>query len=407
MDKTVLQRRTIRENAWLVLVAILLLCLSACTPTTGALAGGGWQSSGLAHQHIHVLEVDANNPQAIYAGDAGGKIFVSTDGGQHWVERSNGLPLPCSVNALSFDVTGKKLYAATSKGLFVSTNTVQFWSDVGKAAAGLLADSYTALTFDLNAPHTIYLGTAHHAVLVSTNDGKSWTVLNNGLSSATAINALSFDTDRHQLWAATAMGIYRFDARGTAWQALNNGLPAHVVVYTVQPASVSGGGPGLIFAGTNQGFFRSEDFGAHWTQSQQSLARTNVRAIFVDFRKPTTLYIGIDIGALRSDDSGQNWGGIAAGLPRNQPVYALTLGASDYVQLFAANNDVYFFPGNSGGFNISNLVPILLVLLFFYLLYRLTRRNRSGRRSILKPERIIEQPVREEDSDLTGKNNLT
>src|SRR5204862_529129 len=128
---------------------------------------------------------------------------------------------------------------------------------------------------------------------------------------------------------------YRFDTRATTWQALNRGLSSHIVIYTVQPASVSGGIQGLIFAGTSQGFFRSQDAGAHWMQSQESLSRIAVLAIYVDFRKPTTLYIGTSIVGLRSDDSGKSWGGIAPGLPRNQPVYALTLGVTDYARPLA------------------------------------------------------------------------
>jgi len=332
--------------------------LSACSSSSGIFAGGSWQLSALAHQHIHTLAVDANNPQVIYAGDAQGKIFASTDGGQHWTEHSAGLPLPSSINALSFDATGKKLYAATSNGLFISTDAAQHWSAVGKNQGELPVDNYTALTFDLNAPHTIYLGTAHHAVLVSTNDGNTWTTISNGFPAGAAINGLTFDSDNHQLWAATTQGIYRFDSRGTTWLALNSGLPLHIVIYTVQPASVSGGIQGLIFAGTSQGFFRSQDAGAR-----------------------------------------QSWGGIAPGLPRNQPVYALALGATGYAQLFAASNDVYLFPGTSGGFTITKLLPILLLGFFFYILYRLTRRSHSSRQAMLKPERIIEQSSPEQGDE--------
>src|SRR5437588_3816810 len=202
----------------LVLVAILLVGLSACTFSSGILAGGSWQLSTLTRQHIRTLAVDTNNSQIIYAGDAQGKIFASTDGGLHWTERSAGLPLPSSINAISFDATGKKLYAATANGLFVSTDAAQHWSAVGKSR--LPSDNYSALTFDLNAPHTIYLGTEHHAVVVSTNNGNTWTTLTRGFPAGAAINGLTFDTDNHQLWAATTQGIYGFYSGSTRWQAL-------------------------------------------------------------------------------------------------------------------------------------------------------------------------------------------
>jgi ligand-binding sensor domain-containing protein len=388
---------------WQVLL-LLSLGLSACAPGTGILGGGNWQLSRLQHQHIRVFEVDFKNSQILYAGDAQTGVFVTTDGGQNWVSHSTGLPLPDTIYVLSFDSVGKKLYVASAKGLFVSTDAAQHWNVVGAPGSGLPADdSYTALAFDATAPHTIYAGTAHHGVLISTNDGSAWSAANNGLPTGDTINSLAFDSDQHQLWAATASGVYRSDDRGTTWKALNNGLLANDAVNTVRVASMSGGVKGLVYAGTNHGFFRSEDSGLHWMPSEESLTGTSIHAILVDFRNPSTVYIATGVGAFRSDDSGQNWGAIGPGLPRGQSVYALILGASDYSQLYAAVNDVYLYPGNSGGLSPTRLLPLIALLLMFYLLYRLTQRGRNRRRKTLKPERIIETSSREKEADDPSK----
>ena len=58
---------------------------------------------------------------------------------------------------------------------------------------------------------------------------------------------------------------------------------------------------GLIFAGTSQGFLRSTDTGVHWAESLQSLAKTQVHAVFVDFRTPTTVYVGTAVGVLKQN----------------------------------------------------------------------------------------------------------
>lgn len=368
-----------------VLLMSLLLCLSACAPGTGIFAGGTWQPGGLQNRHIRALAVDPNNPLDIYAGDARDGVFLSTDGGMHWGQHSLGLSLPTAIHALVFDDPGKKLYAATDAGLFASADAAQHWI----AISGPPADSYTALAFDLNAPHTIYAAGVHHGVFVSTNDGSSWSTANGGLSAGIIINGLAFDANQHQLWAATNMGVYRSSDAGTTWQALNNGLPAGMVANTVLPASINGGEQGLIFAGTNHGFFRSQDAGAHWSTSQESLSGTSVYAILIDYHQVNTVYVGISLGVLRSDDNGQNWGGVASGLPKNQPVYALALGGNGYNQLYAAVNDVYLFPGSSSVFDPSQLFPILLILVFFFALYRLSARGRRRSLQMLKPERII------------------
>jgi len=375
----------------IILSLLCMVTLSACATNAGIFAGGTWQASRLPHSQIRVLTVDTNNPQSLYAGDEQGRVLASTDGGLHWMDHSTGLLLPNAIHALSFDATDKKLFAATANGLFVSIDAAQHWSAVGENAKGLTSHMFTALAFDLNAPHTIYLA-AQHGVFMSTDDGTSWSSISTGIAADATINSLTFDTDNHRLWAATSSGVYRSDNRGASWQALNNGIPAHSDVYTIQPASISGGVQGLIFAGTSQGFLRSTDTGAHWAESLQSLAKTQVHAVFVDFRTPTTVYVGTGVGVLRSDDSGQNWSGIASGLPRDHPIYAIELAGTDYTQLLAAADDIYLFPGTSGGFNFTRLLPLVLIALLFFVLYRFTRRNRRGKSALLKPERIVAQP---------------
>lgn len=379
----------------IVLLCLLLLTvLSACSTTGGFLGGGNWQSSGLPHQHIRVLAVDAKNAQNVFAGDAQGSIFASTDGGQHWAQLPTDLPLPNSVHALSFDASNKKFYAATDTGLFVSADRAYHWNKVGQIGQAaneggqLPSDSYTSLAFDFKAPYAVYVGTFHHGIFKSTDSGKSWTFISKDIPSASSINALAFDSSTHQLWAATTNGVYSTGDAGQTWQALNNGFPVHSNVVTVQPAI---GNDNHVFAGTNQSFFYSSDKGMHWTRSDV-LARVGIYTILVDFRQSTTIYVGTALGAFGSNDSGKTWQGIAPGLPKNQPAYALQLGASDYSQLIAATNDIYIFPGTSGGLTLGRLIPFLFILLFFFLLYRIVIRSRRKRSTMLKPGRIIEQP---------------
>ena len=230
---------------------------------------------------------------------------------------------------------------------------------------------------------------------MSTNEGSSWAAVNNGLPSGIIMHNLVFDSVQHQLWAATNQGIYRSGGAGKLWQVLNNGLPSKVDVNTILPAAISGGEKGLVFAGTNHGFFISKDNGAQWSPSQESLTGTSVTAILIDYHKVTTVYAGTSIGVLRSNDNGQNWGGIASGLPRDQAVGALVIGANGYNQLYAATNGIYFYPGNSSAFDPSQIFPLLLILAFFFALYRLSTRGRKRSQSRLKPERIVaaEQPL--------------
>jgi photosystem II stability/assembly factor-like uncharacterized protein len=383
---------TIRNFRILLLLLPLLVLLSACGTTVGIFAGGTWQASGLQNQNIRALAVDPNHLQDLYAGDAQNGVFVSTNGGQNWVQKSTGLPLPTGIHTLAFDDPGKKLYAATDAGVFVSADAALHWNSVSTPKSGLPTDSYTAIAFDLNTASIIYAGTAHHGVLKSVNGGVSWSGASSGLPTGDTINDLIYDSDAHQLWAATDMGIYRSDNGGTNWQQLNNGIPAANVINTVLPASVSGGNGGLIYAGSNHGFYLSSDSGVHWKQSQVSLAATSIHAILIDYQKATTVYVATDVGALKSLDSGQTWGGISTGIPRNQSVYALIQADNGFSQLFAASKGIYSYPGSGSIFSPDRIIPILVILAFFYLLYYMVTRGRRRSREMFKPERIHERP---------------
>ncbi len=383
-------------------LSLLLLLLAACSSTAGIFSSGAWQTAGLSRQHIRAFAVDPNNPQNIYAGDTQDGVFASSDGGQHWKQRSAGLTLGSPVSALAFDDPGKKLYAATSAGLFASTSGAQTWA----AVPGLPSDAVTALAFDLNTPQTIFAGTQQHGVLLSRNGGTSWSAINSNLPD-TPIDSLVYDPSARQLWAGTNLGVYRTGDDGANWQSLNAGLPPGSIVYDVLPAENDGGTAGQVFVGTNQGFFLSQDNGAHWTTSQSALLHLSIYAVLIDTQTSSTLYLATDrVGVLRSSDNGQSWGSVASGLPRGQPVYALAQGATNDGQLFAASNDIYSFPGNSSALDPSRILPLLLAIAFFYLLYRLSTRGRKNRRDLLKPERIIEPEDQQTSPRTPGSQNM-
>ena len=372
----------------LSMVFLLLILLSACSSGVDVFTSGNWQAGSLTQQHIHTLVVDPNNPHNIYAGDLQDGVYVSTDGGLHWQRRSAGLPSPSTVNALAFDDSGKKLYAATDTGLFVSANTAQSWTMVST----LPADGYSSIAFDLKATPTIFVTSQHHGLLYSSDRAKTWASINSGLPAHITINTLTFDSNQRQLWAATDQGIYLSGNNGASWQAVNNGLPTGTHINEALPASIYGGDANTVYAATSQGFYLSQNQGAHWMISQTPLARVDILAIIIDVQSVSTLYIATDkVGVLRSTDKGEDWSTLAPGLPGNQSIYAISEGAANYTQLFAAANNVYIFPGTSSVFDPTQLIPLLLVIIFFYLLYRLIARGRRRSRDMLKPERIIEQ----------------
>ena len=389
------RRFSLLRPQWLLL--LLPIMLAACATTSGIFSSSSWQTGTLQQAHIRSLAVDFNNPQNVYAGDAQSTVYISTDGGLSWKQQSSLAP-GTTINALVFNDSGKKLYAASSAGVYFSADGAKSWTQV----AGLPQDSYTSIAFDLNKAQTIYVGSEQHGIFASSDGGATWTTINNGLPANLPIHGLVFDSGAHQLWAATETGIYRSSDGGTGWQALNSGLPAGVSVYAVLPASTEGGTQGLVYAGTNKGFYLSQDNAAHWQTSQAPLTRISIYSILVDYHTTTTVYIATGtVGILRSLDSGENWGGFASGLPTHQTVYAMAQGATDYDQLFVAINNIYLYPGTNSIFDPTRLLPFILILVFFYILFRLSTRGRRPRRSVPRPE----DTSKPEDAPSGGETN--
>jgi len=375
-------------------LSLLLIILAACTPTAGIFASGNWQSAGLTGSQFRSLAVDPNNAQNIYAGDSQGNVYLSADGGMHWQHRSVGLASATAVNALTFDVSGKKLYAATASGVYVSADAGQTWTII----SNLPNDTFTSVAFDLKSAQTIFVGTRHHGVLTSINGGATWKTAGSELPANTVINNLIFDSNAQQLWAATDRGVYLSSDGGAIWQVQNSGLPGGADIYDVLPSSVYSDSANQVYAGTSQGFYVSQDGGAHWGASQTPLARVSIFAVIIDIQSSSTLYIATDkAGVLRSTDSGQNWSSVATGLPGGKPVYAVAQGASNYGQLFAAANGIFLFPGTGAALDPTRIILLLVAVVFFYLLFRMTTGRLRRTHQMFNPERIIEPSDREHE----------
>lgn len=101
---------------------------------------------------------------------------------------------------------------------------------------------------------------------------------------------------------------------------------------TVEVLAFDPGEPGVVYAGTFGGVFRSADHGATWTAASFGLAGAMVVDIAVAPGSPGTLYTATDAGVQRSDDGGRTWQ-----IPTlDERIDALTLDPSNPQTLYAA-----------------------------------------------------------------------
>ena len=100
-------------------------------------------------------------------------------------------------------------------------------------------------------------------------------------------------------------GLFRCDAEEGRWEALTNGLPENVEarVFAFAPRS-----PGTLYAGTNDGPYRSDDGGDRWERLGFPERGAVVWALAFHPTRPEIMYAGTaPVGVFRSEDSGNSW----------------------------------------------------------------------------------------------------
>jgi uncharacterized protein (TIGR03437 family) len=121
-------------------------------------------------------------------------VFRSTDSGQNFSSRNNGLPNSgvVSVVSLAIDPRDGAIYIATTSGVFKSTDGSVSWSQIG---LGLEDVVVRQVAVDPTTPGGLYASTAGAGVYRSLDSGASWTPTGTStavISAAGIVGALDF-----------------------------------------------------------------------------------------------------------------------------------------------------------------------------------------------------------------------
>lgn len=115
-------------------------------------------------------------------------------------------------------------------------------------------------------------------------------------------------TDNHQTYVyvgAENSGLYRLNPGSDHWQELTNGLPENPIVpgIAIHPSN-----PAIIYAGTQNGPYRSADRGDHWERLDYPDLAPPVWTFLFRPRDPNVMYLGTAPGELyRSRNAGDSW----------------------------------------------------------------------------------------------------
>ncbi len=297
-------------------------------------ADGGrtWQQSrgfDVARVRPFVLRQDATNPSVMYLGTNVG-IYRSADRGASWTQliaaKAPAKPVkkpvakkPAKKTVAAVPTTsvaaapklipvitekvrvienladGKGLFVGTEKGLYRTYDVTKGWEKISLGFG--ISESVFAVHVSPTRPETIWAGTATSGVIVSHDNGKTWTKTT-GAAENVPVSSITSDPSR----------------------------------------------PGYVYVGTIQTFHVSRDGGKTWTRRGGGLPLGNFTSILINPSKPDEIIVSsaldTDGGMFISTDAGNRWkrvDGKDMKLPSRR-LWSIAFDPQDHNRIYAATH---------------------------------------------------------------------
>ena len=173
----------------------------------------------------------------------------------------------------------------------------------------------------MSGNYTVCVGTIGSGLWTSRDGGESWRRVMKGLWSESQVFSLTVHPrEPRTIFAGANDGIYKSGDGGQSFERLESQMDKlHVWKVAIDPVD-----PDIVFAGTRPAaLFRSKDGGRGWQQLPAQMAEDcpNVRvprvtALSVDPTDHRVVWAGIEVdGVRRSTDGGDSWETITSGIP--------------------------------------------------------------------------------------------
>jgi hypothetical protein len=233
------------------------------------------------------LSMAINQNNDIWLGTDWG-IYLSTDNGITWTDK--GLPQKI-VNAVLIHSNGNIFLATQFNGILCSTDEGNSWGEKNNGISSV--DYFSALAE--NPKGDLFAGTAADGIYRSLDTANTWVEIDSGLTNL-KINSIAVKNQEMLFVATHGGGVFRSSDNGESWIQKINGLTNLYV------RSLAISGSGQIVAATFAGAFKSTDDGETWVAINEGLSNTHLNSIIID--QGGYLFAGaLTSGAFRSVNS--------------------------------------------------------------------------------------------------------
>lgn len=267
-------------------------------------AGRTWIAcnNGLDDRLIRALAMDPDDPKILYAGTWNGKVYMSTDGGNRWQQRSEQLPPYEILDLYVHTFAPNKLYAATPTGVFTSTDRGQHWFPAADFTSTL-----QCMAMDPEQPNTLYVGTSVYGIYKSTDGALTWFPL--PYNDPVDVSALIVPPRAPRTAYAISRGkVYKTEEDGNFWRYVDSYRDQAIArCLAVNPKN-----PQEVYVGLQNGLYKSVDGRKSWFRSETGLRGpdeepVDVQIIVVDPIDTNIVYACSGNRVFVSQDAGNTW----------------------------------------------------------------------------------------------------
>lgn len=292
--------------------------------------GDQWTPIPFPPKRIYSFILDKNDPDnRMFASglvNDWGKIFRTDDGGKTWSDVYTEPGQKALITTLSQHFRDRNIiFAGTDTGTVVkSIDSGNTWKNVGNKITGIVAD----ITFDSTKSLSTYLIVFGQKMYYSTDGGIQWIDWEE-----TKQKEVSDIQDRAA--KASSKGntkeAERLQKQAQALSERNqkNKMPMGIVSIASDPSQ-----SGVVYAGTNAGFFRSSDFGKYWYEINiiESAKKFPIRSIAINPKDSKEIIFVAGKAFYKSTDAGVTW--MTTGLNVDRGVSFVTYDPFDSKYLF-------------------------------------------------------------------------